>query len=161
MQLLGAGSEWFWTMLEFIVVAVTAILIYGQIRIQTNGHIIAATESLVTQWNSDRVIALRKVVCRAWLENDHSFSPAAQSLAEVFEKFGLYAKIKVVPDEIMWDSLSWYAEYYHHMFEDGIEQARGQFKDNTLFENFDLLCERFKKVNASRSAPNFERPRTK
>jgi hypothetical protein len=53
--LIGPGSEWFWSMLQLIVVAVSLLGLYGQVRLQTSASAIAQAETLSGRWASERM----------------------------------------------------------------------------------------------------------
>ena len=36
LALIGPGSEWFWSMLQFVIVAITLMTIYRQLRLQAS-----------------------------------------------------------------------------------------------------------------------------
>jgi hypothetical protein len=60
MALFGPGSEWFWTALSGIVLAVTFIAIYRQLRAQASANALVRLESLDGRWNS-RLLTLARL----------------------------------------------------------------------------------------------------
>jgi len=52
MAFIGPGSEWFWTALSGIVLAVTFIAIYRQLHAQAGANAIGRLEALDRRWNS-------------------------------------------------------------------------------------------------------------
>lgn len=52
---LGPGSEWFWSAVSAIVVAVTLVAIYRQLRLQRNAAAIEQIESITREWKSERM----------------------------------------------------------------------------------------------------------
>jgi hypothetical protein len=61
--LLGSGSEWFWSALQFVVVTITLILIYVQLRVQTSSHVVLALSALNDRWNSKAMLLARLNAC--------------------------------------------------------------------------------------------------
>lgn len=55
----GPGSEWFWAMAQFLVLTVTGLAIYRQLRAQGSANALGAQESLVTRWESPEMVRLR------------------------------------------------------------------------------------------------------
>lgn len=60
MAFIGPGSEWFWTAVSGIILAITFIAIYRQLRLQRAGAAIEQLNGLMREWSSERL-------CRAKL----------------------------------------------------------------------------------------------
>ena len=68
LTILGPGSEWLWTMLSGIVLAVTFLALYRQLRLQTS---MAAREQLLSldaQWSTELMNRFRLSVYEGWLD---------------------------------------------------------------------------------------------
>lgn len=52
---LGPGSEWFWSMAQFVVVAVTLLGIYNQLRIARNANAFAQMNEFQDELNAERM----------------------------------------------------------------------------------------------------------
>ena len=52
--LIGPGSEWFWSMLEFVIVAGTLIGLYRQLRLQGAAAAIDQVNRMAIEWASER-----------------------------------------------------------------------------------------------------------
>lgn len=63
--ILGPGSEWFWSMAQFVVVAVTLIAIYLQVRIQLHSTTFEQARQLQDEWHSERMLRARLAVLEA------------------------------------------------------------------------------------------------
>jgi hypothetical protein len=63
--ILGPGSEWFWSMAQFVVVAVTLIAIYVQVRVQLHTTTFEQARELQDVWNSERMLRARLAVLEA------------------------------------------------------------------------------------------------
>src|SRR5438105_892096 len=57
--LIGPGSEWFWSALQFMVVSVTLLAIYRQIRGQGAANFMQRMETLNDRWSSPRMAHTR------------------------------------------------------------------------------------------------------
>ena len=55
----GQGSEWLWTMLQFVVVVVTLVAIYRQVRLQNGVYALQQIEMLQGRWESKRLALAR------------------------------------------------------------------------------------------------------
>jgi hypothetical protein len=55
LALIGPGSEWFWTALSGIVLAVTFLAIYRQLRLQRSTAAIEQLNDIIHEWSSERL----------------------------------------------------------------------------------------------------------
>jgi hypothetical protein len=76
LTLFGSGSEWFWSMLQFVVVAVTLIAIYVQLRQDRAANAFSQASSLRQDWNGE-LMTRRKLAHLLALRDD---APAADAL---------------------------------------------------------------------------------
>ena len=56
---IGAGSEWFWTMVSGLVVAVTFIIIYRQLKAQAAANAFQRIETVHRRWASTELVLAR------------------------------------------------------------------------------------------------------
>jgi hypothetical protein len=59
MAFIGPGSEWFWTAISGIVLAVTFIAIYRQLRLQRSAGAIEQHSRLLREWHSEPMLRNR------------------------------------------------------------------------------------------------------
>lgn len=80
MVIFGPGSEWFWAMAQFLLVAATLLGLYRQIRQQNAANALQRMDSLQGEWNSPRMIYARLAVA-IWRK--HATSPRPDVEAQV------------------------------------------------------------------------------
>src|SRR6476646_11829595 len=89
--LIGPGSEWFWSMLQFVVVAVTLVGIYYQLRSSQSANAFTQLGALVEEWNGERLVRKRRAVYLALRDGaapaDVPEAPA-EAIANYWEKVG-------------------------------------------------------------------------
>jgi hypothetical protein len=56
MAFIGPGSEWFWTALSGLVLAVTFVAIYRQLRLQASANALERFHALENRWESRRMM---------------------------------------------------------------------------------------------------------
>jgi hypothetical protein len=76
LTLFGSGSEWFWSMLQFVVVAVTLIAIYVQLRQDRAANAFSQASSLRQDWHGE-ILARRMLEHLLALRDD---APGAELL---------------------------------------------------------------------------------
>ncbi len=59
---IGPGSEWFWAAAQFVVVVITLVGIYRQLRVQGAANFVQRIETLQGDWSSPRMAYTRLVV---------------------------------------------------------------------------------------------------
>jgi hypothetical protein len=65
LALIGPGSEWFWTAISGLVLAVTFLAIYRQLRLQSSAGAIEQATALARGWNSELLHRSRLAVLLA------------------------------------------------------------------------------------------------
>ena len=65
LTLIGTGSEWFWTMVSGLVVAVTFVIIYRQLKAQGAANAFQRIETVHARWGSPELVLARLQVARA------------------------------------------------------------------------------------------------
>lgn len=156
-KLIGQGSEWFWALLQFAVVAATLLLIYRQIRVQTASHVVATLNGINARWNADAMLRARHACCSQWLAGHREFDPVADFLGEFMEELGTYFRLRALPVDILWGAQSWYIENYYSMLRDGMQQHRDEYKDDTLHSEFQALFNAMSTYSKSQGASASEK----
>jgi hypothetical protein len=72
LALIGPGSEWFWSMLQFVIVAVTLVGIYYQLRSSQSANAFTQLGALVDEWNGERLTRKRMTL------RNRSYGPRSQ-----------------------------------------------------------------------------------
>lgn len=63
--LIGPGSEWFWSMAQFVVVAATLLGIYYQFRLQRGANAFEQMSRLQAEWSSEPMTRAKLRIARA------------------------------------------------------------------------------------------------
>lgn len=59
LTLFGSGSEWFWSMLQFVIVAITLVGIYMQLRQQRAANAFAQASAMKQEWEGEFLVRRR------------------------------------------------------------------------------------------------------
>jgi hypothetical protein len=91
MALFGPGSEWFWTMLQFLALAITFYAIYRQLRVARGANAFEHLASIERDWATERNIRFRLDVLVA-LRDGHDPADVADgavtSIADLWNRVG-------------------------------------------------------------------------
>ena len=89
--LIGPGSEWFWTMLQFVVVAGTLIGLYRQLRLQSSQEAIGQLGAFDREWRDELYNQVRLEILlslRSGVDPAHIPEGLAVSIGAFREKIG-------------------------------------------------------------------------
>ena len=107
MAFIGPGSEWFWTALSGIVLAVTFIAIYRQLRLQRSQGAIEQIDAFTCEWNSERFLSYRLnllVALQGGADPAHVPDAAAGTLSNYWEAIGALARAGHLDRRLLWDN---------------------------------------------------------
>ena len=62
---IGPGSEWFWTAVSGLVLAITFLAIYRQLRLQRDAAATEQVNGLLNEWSSERMARAKLTVLLA------------------------------------------------------------------------------------------------
>jgi hypothetical protein len=88
--LIGPGSEWFWSALSGIVLAVTVVALYRQVRLQAHATAIEQLTAFEAEWASERLNRFKLDILR---ELRHGTDPAHLSEGPTFAVFNFWERI--------------------------------------------------------------------
>jgi hypothetical protein len=90
MSFIGPGSEWFWTAISGIVLAVTFLAIYRQLRLARSVGAIEQQASAAQEWGSDRMLRHRLDVLLARRGNRPSAASdrVGHPIADYWDRIG-------------------------------------------------------------------------
>ena len=145
MTIFGPGSEWFWAMAQFVLVAATLLGLYRQIRQANAANALQRMESLQGEWNSPRMTYARMAVA-IWRKHTTSPEPDVEAqvplawLCNFFENLSdLYLEGYLTWKEIenTWGPplVLWWA-----VLEGTIKTSRA--KNKSAYAGFELLAKR-------------------
>lgn len=148
-NVIGAGSAWFWAMVQAVAVAVTLFLIHRQIRLQRLGNMLSSLQELDLRWSSDGMLSARASVCSNAFKNGVEVTDADDAVLVFFEDLGMQVKRGILDTELVWDTYSVFIEFYWPILKPIIEEQwnRG---DKTLYEDFKKLYEAMAKIAKKR-----------
>jgi hypothetical protein len=143
MSLIGPGSEWFWTAISGLVLAVTFIAIYRQLRLTRDGEAIRMLEGFYTEWNSERMLRYRLAILRWTAAGRPAATQPGGSLNGIgnfWEKLATLGRRGHLDTVLLWDGfgadcvMSWYD------LEGFAKASRDGNGDPRIFEHFEWMA---------------------
>ena len=154
--LIGSGSEWFWSMVSGVVVAVTFILIYRQVRAQGAANALQRLETGHGRWSSTEMVLARLEVALAL--RDGTLDPTDDTRIDTILNFvdllrGLHRE-GYLGDEEVARMFGGPLVAWRRLLEPAIVQARAAEGDQTLWTGIDELVEVIGRWEAKHGAGN-------
>lgn len=138
--LIGPGSEWFWTAVQGIVVAVTLLAVFRQLRMQQAQKLRDDVVSLRAEYHSERMLRYRLVVSTAYRDDvPPAEMPrgAAIALEHWWEEVAGFTAAKHLDKRVMADNLGAFACVAWTALEPFVEHMRRELEDDGFAEGFE------------------------
>jgi hypothetical protein len=142
MAFIGPGSEWFWTALSGIVLAVTFLAIYRQLATARSIGFREELDGLAREWQSERLMRYRREVMIT-LRDAGDDAPLPQGpaggVADYWEKLGELTRRGHLDATALHSFYSpvcqaWWAQLAPH-----IRRLRADYADPHIYEQFEWL----------------------
>ena len=139
----GPGSEWFWSMAQFVLVAVTLIGIYYQLRLARSVNAFEQMREIVREWDSEQMarhaleilLALRNGVNRADVPHG-----AAASVGDFWEDLGLLVRTGHSDRTLIYESLSAQCRWWWAALAPFTNRSRIERNDPRIGEHHEWLA---------------------
>jgi hypothetical protein len=143
MAFIGPGSEWFWTMLQLVVVAVSLVGLYRQLRLQASASAFDQLRNMIQEWGSELLLRCRVELLRLLRDGmEPAKLPRGVSviMVDYWETVGLLVRNQHVSDRLVWDQMGNVCEVWWLTLKPSILLARREADDETIGENFERLA---------------------
>lgn len=140
---IGPGSEWFWTAVSGIILIVTFIAIYRQLRMQGHASAIEQLDMFERESSSEQLNRYMVDILVALRDgSDPARIPdaAAGALGGVWEKFALLARNGHRDTKLLWQWESDGAQGWWVMLEARTRRRRAESGDPRILENLEWLA---------------------
>jgi hypothetical protein len=140
--LIGPGSEWFWTALSGIVLAVTFVAIYRQLALARAANAFAQLRALADEWNGERLVRKRIGVLVAFRDGapaaDIPESPAS-AIANFLEVVSALVKTGHIDRSLIAEGFVAVDEWWG-ILAPFVRRVRTEAANPTFWENFEWLA---------------------
>ena len=159
MTFIGPGSEWFWTALSGIILAVTFVAIYRQLRLQRSQEAIAQLDAFEREWASERLLRARlgiAVVLRDGLDPGSVPDGLAWSIAAFWEKVGYLVRSGNIDRQLLWNGNGAMSEAWWVLLTPWITRSRAQSGSPLDHQHFEWLVGVMKQMDRRGGFPSIE-----
>lgn len=143
MAFIGPGSEWFWTALSGLVLAVTFIAIYRQLRLQAGAGAIAQLDSFEREWTSERITRYQLEVLVALRDDAEPAAvptAAAEAIAGFWEKIGFLTRAGHIDRKPLWNGQTIRCQSWWATLAPFVRRLRAEDGDPLIYEGFEWLA---------------------
>lgn len=143
--LIGPGSEWFWSMLQFVVVVVTLVGIYYQLRLAGSANAFAQLDTLMGEWQSERMARKRLALLTAVRDGvslDALPAHAAAAIGNYWEKVGGLVAAGHISEALITESFGAEVGFWHGLLTPWIARTKAIDPQDRVFAHFEALATR-------------------
>ena len=140
--ILGPGSEWLWTMISGIVLAVTFIAIYRQLRVQRDAAAIEHVGSIYREWADER-LSRAKLEALTLIRDGATPTTtlnAAVDVGDFWEGYAYLVRAGNIDRKLMYNSLGPAARIWWGLLAPSAGAAREQANDQGVWVDFEWLA---------------------
>jgi hypothetical protein len=142
MAFIGPGSEWFWTGVSGLVLAVTFIAILRQLSLQRS---IAAFEQharLTHEWESEPMLRSRHEVLCAIRDraSREAFPPGASQIGNFWDGVGYLVRAGHVDRRLIFNSMAVQIAVWWALLSPSAQAARADDLENDIWQDFEWLA---------------------
>lgn len=137
----GAGSEWFWSMAQFLLVAASILGIYFQLRAQRTSSLIEQTAEWETRWQ-DEAFVVKRLAALVDLDGrrvDAGLPLSAQDVGSFFERLGYLTSQNHLRSSDVWHSMRSAIGVWWTLLGPYLEETRKEDGNPALYEWFEKL----------------------
>jgi hypothetical protein len=141
MAFIGPGSEWFWTAVSGLVLAVTFIAIYRQLRLQRGAEAIRSMTEIGREWDEERLVRARLEVLLALKAGEDVAELSGTShIADFWERVGYLARVRHIDRMLVAYGIGEAAIVWWIHLKPSIVAVRERFGEPKYYEDFEWLA---------------------
>jgi len=143
MAFIGPGSEWFWTAISGLILVVTFVAIYRQLRIMRDASAFAQLDAFEREHGSERMKRFELevlVALRDGVDPAHLGRGAAYGIFEFWETTGALARRGHLDPKLLFDGSGMNAVDWWRTLAPYAERVRADAQSPAFLENFEWLA---------------------
>ncbi len=156
LALVGPGSEWFWSMLQFVIVAITLYAIYRQLRLQASAGAIEQATALQHDWHSsERLMRSRLAVLvarRDGMDPAKSALAASAEIGNYWERVGYLVRAGHIERRLVYEYLGNALQLWWAWLAPTVKSVREHEGDPLIHEHFEWLAGRIADMDRAAGA---------
>jgi hypothetical protein len=141
LTLFGSGSEWFWVMLQFVVVAITLVGIWFQLRLARSANAFAQANAIRRDWDEERLTRRRLAIYIALHDGgvDADLSSLAPPIGNFWESVASLVRAGHIDLKVVYEDMGNACELWWNLLEPDTRRVQAQLGPD-IFEHFEWLA---------------------
>jgi hypothetical protein len=142
LSLFGPGSEWLWSMLQFVVVAVTLLGIYSQLRVSRSANAFAQLDVLEHELRAERLVRVR-LRCLIALRDEGptaDLRSVGYPVSAFWEKTGSLARAGHIETSMLREAIGSSCQAWWALLAPSLLRDRETDGDPTVWAHFEWLA---------------------
>jgi hypothetical protein len=157
--IVGPGSEWFWAAAQFVLVAVSLVGIYRQLKAQGSANAFQRLSTLHERWDSERLVRARlQLAIRLRHGPADKVGASVIPVADFFEDIALLEAAGHVSRREVWLDWNRTVEFWWALVEPEIRRRRADYPGD--FDGFETLRDRMVDLDRREGRENVFEPAT-
>ena len=148
--LIGPGSEWFWTAASGVVLAVTFLAIYRQLRLQRDALATQQLNDLIAEWSSERMARAKLALLLAIQAGEELPGRAMSHIGFFWQRVGYLVRTGHMDRGIVYQQLGDQVQYWFAWLNPGRKPARATTDQPTGWSDFEWLAAMAAEIDAKR-----------
>jgi len=149
----GPGSEWFWIMAQFVVVAATLIGIYYQFRLQRAANAFEHLNRIAAEWDAEPMLRARIEIARAVVAGDEPPEGGLSLIGNYWEMVASLVRGGHVNERVFAETFGGTAAIWWTAVAGATQRLRRDREDPTFFKNFEWLAAKGSAFGVKAGAP--------
>jgi hypothetical protein len=149
----GPGSEWFWVMTQFVVVAITLIGIYYQFKLQRAATTFEQLNRLQAEWYGEQQTRAKVQAARAIHGGQLASMGPANVIGNFCQSVATLIRRGHVSSQAVYETMGASLIFWWVLLEDTVKHARVADQDPTLFDSFEWLAHTFEALARKDNIP--------
>lgn len=150
----GPGSEWFWAMAQFLVLTVTGLAIYRQLRAQGSANALQAQAALVARWNAPEMVRLRVATLLAIASGTPTQPVTLRLVGNFFAEMAALRTHRHLRSTDSWEIWSGQTQFWWALVLPWISEIRA--KNSGIYGEFEELAAEMARLDLAHRVPNFD-----
>jgi hypothetical protein len=157
LTLIGSGSEWFWSAVSGLILIVTFIAIYRQLRTARGATAFDQLDAFERELESERMVRNELevlVALRAGVDPAHLPQASADGVGAFWDKIGALARRGHLDPELLFAGSGFDAVRWWVALEPNARRFRTEVMNESVWDNFEWLAGRMTELARRSGAPN-------
>jgi hypothetical protein len=154
LALIGQGSEWFWSMLQFVIVTVTLYAIYRQVRLQASATAIEQASQLQEEWHSSERMMRSRLATLIALRDGKDVATtargAASDVGNFWERVGYLVKAGHIDERLVYEYFGNSVQLWWAWLTPTVNHWRSAEAEPGIQEHFEWLAKRVAEMDLAK-----------